>query len=111
MRVISPEKCANLLDQHFEVILKSTNKLQIIVEYFRQLNTDEDLKFDNLCAFAEGIQTLCKEIIENIWECDLNDISGNMKLLSPDQNKILKEIAYRESIGIRNESAAIELEE
>lgn len=111
MRVVSPEKCAKILNQHEANISKSTAKLQIIIECFKKMSDEDEPEFDDFSIFATGIMELCQDAVKKLYECDLRDISDNLKLLSPDHDKILKQIAYLESIGIRGESATIDLEE
>ena len=111
MRVVSPEKCAEILDQHADNIFKITAKLQVIIESFRIIGDGKEPEFDDFGIFATGIVEICQDAVKKLYECDLEDISNNLKLLSPDNDKILKQIAYLESIGIRDQSATIDLEE
>lgn len=110
MRVMSPEKCATILDQHEVAVQQSTAKLQIIIEFFNELADGGEHEFKNLSSLAVGIVTLCQEISDKLWECEISDICDSLKMLSPDQNKVIKHVAYLESIGIRGQSTAIELE-
>lgn len=111
MRVVSPEKCAEILNKHKDNIWKSMAKLQIIIECFKKMSDEDEPEFDDFGIFATGIVELCQDVVKKLYEYDLEYISNNLKLLSPDHDKILKQIAYLESIGIRGESATIDLED
>jgi len=110
MKVMRPEKCVELLEQHREVIHRSTAKLQIILEYFDELAGDSgEREFKNLGVFSQGIATICEEVIDGLWECEIDYIGENIKLYSPDPAKVINHVAYLKSIGIRDETTDIEL--
>ncbi len=113
MRVMSPEKCAEILKQHMEAVADSQAKLQIMVEYFEALcDGGEEREFNNLSLLARGLSLICGEIINNIENenCDIGAIENAIRLFSPDPLKVKKHVAYLRSIGIRTETPDIELE-
>jgi len=111
MRIMSPEKCGELLGKHVDVIQSSTAKLQVILEFFDKLSLDQDRhEFKDLAQFSEGVATICDEIIDGLWECEITDIIEHINLLSPDPVKVIKHVEYLKSIGIHTENTNIELE-
>lgn len=111
MKVKSPEKCAEILMRHRDVVWNSQAKLQLIVEYFEELSDGEiEREFRDLPLLSKGISIICNEVINDLNECDVDAVKNEMKLFSPDPLKVKAHVAYLRSIGICTQTPDIELE-
>ena len=79
MRVMSPEKCAELLEQYMDVTWSSTAKLQIVRELFDEYGDGEERDFKDFSLLSQGVSTLCGEIIDRLNSFELNDIAEPLK--------------------------------
>jgi hypothetical protein len=110
MKMMSPEKCAELLEQYEGVTWSSVAKLQIIYEFFDDLGEGEERNFKDFSLLSRGVSELCGDIIDSLSHFEFDDIAGDIKLFSPDLLKVKARVAYLRSIGIRTETPDIELE-
>lgn len=111
MKVMSPERCLELLEQRREGMGKAQAKLQIMLEYFQELaDGGEEREFENLSLLARGFWVICDEVITNIKEYVDDDIDDAIRVFSPDPLKVKEYVDYYRSIGIRNETLDIEFE-
>lgn len=111
MKLMSPEKCTELLDQYNEMVLKNAAKLQVILEYFDEIACDPgERDYIDFASFSRGIAVICGEVVNDLCDCEIGRIVDSIGLFSPDPTKIKNHVAYLKSIGIDEKSAEIKFE-
>ncbi|MBN1662879.1 MAG: hypothetical protein JW943_04690 [Deltaproteobacteria bacterium] len=112
MKMMSPEKCAELIDRHQKDVFRCTSKLHLILEYFEEIASGiDEREFRSLPMLASGIVHICDEIIHDLEECDYYRIAADIRLFSPDIVKVAKRVECYRSMGITNETIKIEIED